>query len=173
MVDVRPFELPGWWAKMAVFDPALRGEGTTIYSDLDNVLVGSLEPLAKVKKPFAICENFTRASGNLAWPCVYGSTCMVMNGGFGAAIFRGFMERKTALMASCERGGDQEAIEMLVGKDAPILQRLVPKGFFLGYRDLQNHFEKKPPEASIVVYAGGRSPDTMGPGWARKAWRGK
>ena len=49
--------LTGWWAKMELFDPSLRGD--ILYFDLDTVIVGSLEQIASIGK-LAILRDFYR-----------------------------------------------------------------------------------------------------------------
>src|SRR5262245_43788508 len=62
-IDVTKLGLPGWWAKMVLFEPQWRSNNDVIYFDLDTVVIGDLTPLADVPGEFAICENFARLAG--------------------------------------------------------------------------------------------------------------
>ncbi len=58
-VDTIPltFGWPGWWAKMELFDPKLRGD--LLYMDLDTVVVGDLADIASVNR-LTILRDFYR-----------------------------------------------------------------------------------------------------------------
>ena len=45
-VDIKRHGLPGWFAKMALFEPTWRNGQRVIYFDLDTVICGDLKPLA-------------------------------------------------------------------------------------------------------------------------------
>lgn len=162
--------LPGWWAKMALFDPDLRGGERLIYFDLDTVICGDLSPLAELDCEFGICENFTRLAGNTNWPCHFGSCVMTFAPGFGGDIFEAFCKRRLELMRNpC---GDQKVIEDIcaeLGYEPTLLQRVLPPGFFVGYRDLPKH-QTPPKGCSVVVFAGSHKPHNTDCAWAREAW---
>jgi hypothetical protein len=167
MRDVSHLQLPGWWAKMALFSPTVRGPGRCLYFDLDTVICGDLGPLAEFKAPFGICENFTRLSGNTSWPCRYGSCVMSFADGWGASVWATFNRSSRATMEDIGKYGDQMAIERLV-PGAALLQRALPPGYFVGYRDIG----PTPPEgASIVVFAGRSKPENCTLHWVRKEWQ--
>jgi len=170
--DVSGFKLPGWWSKMLLFDPDVRGDDTggLIYFDLDTVIVGDITPLAKIESDFAICANFTRANNVKTWPCRYGSCVMTFAPGFGGDVFEAFWWNQASLMRSAGNKGDQYVIEKLIPK-ATILQMVLPPGFFLHWRQFGEHPSKPPEGCAVAVYAGGRNPKTIGPAWARTAWR--
>jgi hypothetical protein len=42
-------DLTGWWAKLALLNPFIRGDGWTVFLDLDTVICGPLAPLAQVR----------------------------------------------------------------------------------------------------------------------------
>lgn len=58
-VDVIPlqFKWPGWWAKMELFDPRVRGD--LLYFDLDTIVVGDLGAIASVNR-LTILRDFYR-----------------------------------------------------------------------------------------------------------------
>ncbi len=172
-VDISGLDLAGWWGKMALFDPGIRGVGRTIYLDLDTVVVGDLAPLAewggRSGSAFGICENFTQLAGHATWPCRFGSCAMSFAPGWGARVWEDFAADRDEIMAACPRG-DQQAIEFLV-PGGEFLQDDLPAGFFLHYRDLKTHWAHPPPAASVVVFGGSHNPENYGPPWSRAAWR--
>lgn len=176
-----PEGLPGWWAKMALFQPDWRRGHRVIYLDLDTVVVGDLSPLAAVETELAVCANFTRAAGSPTWPCHYGSCCMVINDpdtglgsvDLGGSIWRWFHEDGVAHhMEKAGRYGDQMAIQNIVGGGLPLLQDLLPAGFFLNKRDLPQHRDAAPSAASVVVFGGSVRPDNCAVKWIEEAWYG-
>lgn len=165
-IDVSTRLLPGWWAKMNLFDRRLMPSGRLLFFDLDTVIVGDLTPLAKWPGTFGICENFTRLAGNLSWPCRYGSCVMSLAPDFGEVVWRAFDRDPGGWMQRCPKG-DQQAIEAIY-PDARFLQPDLPPGYFLGYRDLT---DKKPDTASVVIFAGRHDPSNTPHEWVRKEWR--
>ena len=172
-VDIGNLVLGGWWGKMALFDPAIRGDERTLYFDLDTVIIGSLEPLADWDGDFGICRNFTRAYYNFTDKgfshCRYGSCVMSFAPGWGGHVWDAFKAQQTRLVAAPY--GDQQVVEYLV-PDAAYLQDVLPDGFFLNYRNLIEHTAAPPAGAAIVTYGGRFNPGNCGPEWSRKAWTG-
>lgn len=170
-VDVRDHGLHGWWAKMLLLDPATRADwGRTIYLDLDTVIVGDLTPLAEWCGDFAICANFTRESNIKTWPCRYGSCVMSIAPTFGRTVYEAFEADREGWIRKAGNKGDQWVIERLFPK-ASLLQMAMPAGFFVHWRKLADHPSAPPDSAALVIYAGGRTPKSIGPAWAKAAWR--
>jgi hypothetical protein len=165
-VDIRHHKWPGWWSKMALFDPALRGMSNCVYFDLDTVIVGDITPLFDCRD-FAICENFTRAAGHPTYPCSYGSCVMYLPLGFGRRIFQRFEADADALMARHAQYGDQRLIEEYY-PFATRLQRVMPRGFFVGRREFSDGV---PPDASVMVFAGPVKPHNTAHPWVQEHWR--
>lgn len=174
-VDVSALGLTGWWAKMAVFDPALRRAarpdceqtGRTIYLDLDTVIVGDLTPLVLWGGEFGICENFTRKAGHPSWPCRYGSCVMSLAPGWGAQVYTEFMENRQEYMTRAGKYGDQHAIER-IAPHAEYLQDELPAGFFVGRRAFT---ESQPVGASLMIFAGPHKPHNTKIKWLRETWK--
>lgn len=164
-VEMIRTELPGWWAKMALFSPEIRGPGKCVYFDLDTVIIDDLTPLSLVYADFATCANFTKAVVP-AYPCKYGSCIMVMRDGFGADIYSRFLAESDKIMAQCQYG-DQQAIEQLY-PNAVLLQEVLPDGFLVGRRDFT---DKRPPGAAIMIFAGKHKPHNTPHRWLQDAWR--
>lgn len=165
-VDVREIGLPGWWAKMVLFEPTWRQRSQIIYIDLDTVIVGDLSPLVGVPGEFAICESFTRLAGNTGYPCRFNSSVMMIGGGQCAFVWERFERQRGRLMEKHQPYGDQAAIEELY-PDALLLQRFVPKGFFLNYR----HLTMIPPKgAAMVNFGGTHKPHNCPIPWVQREW---
>ena len=165
-VEMIPIKgLSGWWAKMALFSPDVRGSGKCIYFDLDTVIIGDLSPLANIGADFATCANFTKAVMP-KYPCKYGSCVMVLADGFGADIWRSFMAESQRIIASCKYG-DQQAIEHLY-PDAVLLQQVLPDGYMVGRRDFS---DERPENAAIMIFAGQHKPHNTPHAWLKEAWQ--
>jgi hypothetical protein len=154
---------------MVLFSHKWRRGQRVLYFDLDTVIVGDLSPLADLDIPFGICANFTRAAGNLEWPCLYGSCVMTFGPDYGDDVFRKFWPDRWALMDKAGKYGDQKVIEELE-PNAVLLQPLLPPNFFLGYRYLEQHKEAPPDGCSLVIFAGKAKPHSTVNKWARAAW---
>lgn len=170
-VDVSEYQLPGWWAKMAVFRPKLRSPGDSIYLDLDTLVLGDLSALERVASSvdFSICGSFARQFGRRRWPCAYGSCVMTLRDDWGASIWRPFLRRREGLMQS--KFGDQKAIEKL-HPNAPLLQDLLPPSFFLNYRELPEHQDVPPAEARLLIFGGPAKPASTTVPWVESRWQG-
>jgi hypothetical protein len=166
-IDITALELPGWWGKMALFEPAWRKGRKVLYLDLDTVVCGNLEPLTAPNGELAILQSPVRLAGNFNYPCAYNSSVMVIGSGMASFVWTAFEKRAALLMAKHDRYGDQAAIEELC-QHAPHLQRLMPEGFFLNYRDLTMH---KPKAAAVVNFAGTHKPHNCDIPWIVEAWK--
>lgn len=158
--------LPGWWAKMALFAHDWRAGDRVVYFDLDTLIVKSLAPMLDIDPYFGICENFTRLSGNLNWPCRYGSCVMMIGRNLSNYVWLKFLSRRQVLMRAHARYGDQRVIEDLIPK-VTLLQSVLPERFMIGYRDLR----ETPDERVAVINFGGRhKADNSTFKWVRDLW---
>jgi hypothetical protein len=164
-IDITAAGLPGWWAKLLLFEPTWRNHNRVIYVDVDTVIIGDLSPLADVPGEFAICENFTRLLTKPSYPCRYNSSVMVIGGGMAGFVWDRFAKHSKSLMEEHARYGDQACIEALY-PDAPFLQRLLPKNFFFNYRQLTMH----KPNAAMVNFGGSNKPHTCPIPWVQREW---
>jgi len=162
--------LGGWWAKMGLFHPGIRGDNYTIYFDLDTVICDDITPLIRIEEPFGICANFTRLSGHPTWPCNYGSCVMTFEAGWGYGIWSDFISNRNVWTKGAGKYGDQWVIERLAPK-ARILQDACPHGFFLGRREISNHPDTKPDAAAVVIFAGNTKPSNCSVKWIKDEWR--
>ena len=176
VVNIASYNLPGWWAKMALFLPEVRGgmDGPALYFDLDTVIAGDLDPLARAAfaLPFSTCANFTqirqrRQNQAVTWPCRYGSCVMTFPARYGVDVYKGFEAYSGSWMEKAGRYGDQAVIEALV-PDAELLQDHLPRGFFLHYKDLT---DAQPDAARVVVFGGRNKPHNTKTAWVQRLWR--
>jgi hypothetical protein len=161
-LDVTELGLAGGWAKLILFAPEWRAFHKVVYCDLDTVIVGDVTPLAGVPGEFAILENETRRLG-LGTACKYNSSVLVIGGGQCGFIWSRFDAAREDFM---QQGGDQKAIEDLY-PSAPLLQTLMPAGFFCNHR----HLTDRPPRGAAVINFGGSvKPHNCQIPWVRAAW---
>jgi hypothetical protein len=168
-VDITDLRLKSWWGKMAIFARVWRENQRVLYFDLDTVIIKDLSRLADLTIDFGICANFTRAAGNLDWPCQYGSCVMTIGPEFNGDLFSRFWSDRHEIMARAGKFGDQKAIEELL-PNAELLQPILPPHYFLGYRDLPVWQPAPPPECALVIFAGRQKPHNCNTGWVRAAW---
>jgi hypothetical protein len=164
-VDIKRFGLPGWFAKMALFDAPWRQGQRVLYFDLDTVICDDLAPLAALEVEFGVCANFTKAKGYRT-PCKYGSCVMTIGPGALPDVWPQFIDDPERWIAAAGGYGDQWIIEKLV-PGATLLQDALPDGFFLGYRDLTS---LKPPGCSLVIFAGSHKPHNCNEQWIAGEW---
>lgn len=168
-LDVSHLQLSRWWPKMYLFAD-WRADEPMVYLDLDTVIVGDLTPLAaRTAFRFSTCANFTRAAGNLAWPCKYGTCVMTFGPQSMASVWTRFDQDRARLMQDYARFGDQRVVEKLV-PDALLLQQCLPADYFIGYRDLPQYPGAAPAGCSIVVFGGKNKPDNCGVPWVTREW---
>lgn len=170
--------LVGWWAKLALFNPELRGPGRCIYFDLDTVIVDNLQPILQYTGPFAICANFSQANFKRKNPglppsakyvCKYGSCVMSFGDNFGIEMWDSVVNDKEKIINRCGIHGDQLAIEH-VYPNADILQDYCPKDFFC-YKAIWKKLNTKP-SGSIMIFAGdGCRPHNVKLDWVAKYWK--
>lgn len=163
-IDIGVLGLPGWWGKMALFEPSWRLVAKVLYFDLDTVIINRLETIALIPGEFAILESPVRASGK-EYPCRYNSSTMVLGPMLGDFMWRRFEDNKPGLMRKHDRFGDQACIEELY-PDALLLNRQLP-GCFLNYRYLTGH----KPSASVINFGGVMKPAACDIPWVREAWQ--
>lgn len=172
--------LYGWWGKMQLFEPSWRADETVVYLDLDSIVIRDLAHLAAIKSRLALCASFTviknqriAVTGGTrpSWHCKYGSMCMVIGPALDGRIWKTFLLDPEGIRERVGIYGDQLAIEQ-IEPNADLLQPRLPKGFFLGYRDLDEFPDGPPKGAAIIVFAGKNKPHNTECKWAREAWEG-
>lgn len=149
-----PEGLDGWYNKLSLFrDGAFDYGDRVVYFDLDTVITGSLDDIAKYDGYFAILRDVYRPDG-------LQSSVMAWEHGEYDYVWEGFKAFRYPKLAN----GDQEWIEQSIESPA-ILQKLFP-GKFASYKcDAQYGI---PPNSSVVFFHGWPKPsDFAQDGWAR------
>jgi hypothetical protein len=163
-ISTRETGLPGWWAKLLIFEPTWREQNKVIFFDLDTVIINDITPLADVPGEFSILQSPVHLAGNTAYPCRYNSSVMVIGGGKCGFVWHRFERMREEMMTRHARYGDQQCIEALYS-DAPFLQDLLP-GFFFNYRYLTDQM----PDAAVVNFGGRNKPANCEVAWVQREW---
>ena len=152
--ETRPIQGKGWFAKLFLFKEF--GEGRVIFLDLDTIIVGNIDFLAKFNGKFAILRDFYRPKG-------YGSGVMLWKGGFGHEITDSFVADGCPDVF----GGDQIYIESQV-KNAKRLQDLFPDKI-VSYK--VHAMAGAPRKAAIVCFHGTPKPHDFSFGYVAESWK--
>lgn len=160
--------LPGWWSKMRLFDPDVRGPGRCIYFDLDTLLLAPFDSLLDIDAEFGNCANFARLAGAPMYrDHLYGSCVMTFAEGWGRDIWERFSNSADEMMERHRAGGDQKAIEEL-WPNALLLQAQLPDRFFAGHpRPLKD----RPEDTAVLIFGGGNKPHRAAQPWIQEEWR--
>lgn len=137
-----PGALPGWWAKVRLFDPQLLEHGRRVlYLDLDTLVVAPLEELLALEAPFVLAPHEGRFAGAGGRAVVrrYNSSVMVFTAGAQAALW------STWSPAVADRlWGDQDWIGEQVPKATTLPPAWVPRLSAIGA-------DGPGPEARVVI----------------------
>lgn len=165
-----PNDLPGWWAKVGLFSPAMPwAEGERVaYFDLDLAITGRLEDLVETK---GIIRDWL-------WPC-FNSSVMVWDHGEHRDIWDKFDQSvmtspgkvvpTECLPAGQVNGGDQEWITQVDQEASGAPWRLFPSHWCLNYRE---HAQAWPPDGcKVVSFNGLPKPTEITEGWVPQVWR--
>ena len=158
-----PDWLPGWWAKVAMFSPAMPwADGDrVVYLDLDVAVTGRLEDLASVS---GICRDWH-------WPCYNSSAMSWLHGEHRDAWDALTPERLTRpagdalspLLPEGEiNGGDQEHLTEVGGWE------YFPAEWFVSYRSAKTW---PPNECKAVIFHGPPKPHEVVAGWVPGIWK--
>ena len=136
-VDDSP--LPGWWAKISLFEPG-RFQGRVLYLDLDVTVTGSLDDLASFPAPFVAIRDFINPGLNssvMAWDAEIADH---IHAGFTPDIMDRFH-------------GDQGYITEQMPNAAKF-----PLGWCISYRGSVQPRNRVPKSARVVVFHGRPNP---------------
>lgn len=154
-----PFDLPGWWSKLALFRNSIfRAGDRIIFMDLDTLITGPLDDLVAYDGPFACLRDFYRPDG-------LQSSIMCWEAGTNSEIWKGFLK---AGLPQDDPGGDQLWIERTHLAKAVRLQDAFP-GMFVSYKGSGRVLP--PPETSVVVFHGDPRPHEVVDGWVPQVWK--
>ena len=145
-------DLPGWWAKLALFRPGIVGE-RTVYLDLDTVICANMDFLLDYTGSFAMLRSFLP-------PSRYGSAVMSFTPGHNHLwedFTRDTMQRLN---------GDQDWIgERLASVDC--WQDLAP-GKIGSYK--VDRLRTSPKDFAVCCFHGTPKPHEITGGWVRDVW---
>jgi hypothetical protein len=183
-VETKPLaeELPGWWNKLALFQPRVHDlEGTLLFIDLDMVVVGNLDGLALHPGRFLAVPT-RRGDGE------FSSALLRFEVGRHRQIWDLFVPRAEQVMG--EVYGDQNwinacCIEKLAHEytqrvrdlwpevtTARDLIEALPRPWFPDFKtDLRDAPDHLSAEAKIIVFRG--QPMVHEVGWVARLWRGE
>lgn len=159
------YNWPGWWSKIELFRPGVIN-GPTLYCDLDNVVVGSIDTLADLDFPFAMTRNLNN-------PSMGSSTVMWWNDEPPHHVYETFREAPEHFMGEYGKAnggtyiGDQAFIWDVMDRKVPFLSDAVP-GLIRSYR---RHCQMGIPKGcSVIAFGGPLKPNTVSEDWLRGAW---
>lgn len=152
-----PPGLQGWWAKLWLFSPDLFPKGDRVlYFDLDTIVIGPIDDVAKYDGDFATLRDFFRHDG-------LQSAVMAWRAGTCDDIWMRWMHE----FCPKPEGGDQAWIEQC-RPQADVLQSLYPRRF-VSYKAACNPYP--PRGSSVVCFHGLPRPHEVTTGWVPQAWK--
>jgi len=162
-----PCELPGMWAKMALYMPEILSIDTErlLFLDLDIVVTGNLDGLMCYESDFAMAKDWP--SGMLSAEDhrnVYGNTSVVLlKTGAAARLWDAY--RASGFPTHGYGDGDQGWINHTF----PGAADLLPEKMVQSYK--MHHLEgDTPPSCDIVMFHGTPKPHECG-GWVKGYWQ--
>lgn len=145
---------PGWWSKLELFRPDLRGD--FLFMDLDTVIVGSLDDIASVSK-LTMLRDFYRDGKKLKEGL--GSGLMFLPESARSVVWDDFTTNPSLAMRLHARGGDQTLLETHYMHPAARWQDEVP-GQVVSWK--VNCARGVPPDARIICFHGQPRPWAVG-----------
>jgi hypothetical protein len=158
-----PAKLPGWWAKLQLFE--LREP--LIYFDLDVVITDYLKPLVDWNAFGIIWDylNPAEVPDNVIHTKMFNSSVMRLTGNE-FHVWEQFCTKPEAVMSRYVRGGDQRWITARM-PDA----KTFPPAWFPSYR-FDKCEDAVPPEALAVIFHGHPKPWDIPTGWVPRQLKG-
>lgn len=145
------YDWPGWWAKMELFRPDIKGD--LLFFDLDTIVVGDVTPLLGLNR-LAMLRDFYRKDH-------LGSGLMYLPEAYRAEIWNDWCLSPARFMAECGSLGDQNFLERYwLGKAARI-QDLVGEQV-LSYKVHVRGQKHLPRDARVVCFHGKPRPWEIG-----------
>ncbi len=157
---------PGWWSKLEMFSPGVI-TGPTLYLDLDTVVCGPLDDIAKLSYPFAALRNFHQ-------PDFIGSGVMWFREAEAVphSVYAKFFRMPDAYIAHHVRVqagshlGDQAFIWDTLGGQVPFLTDEFP-----GIKSFKYHAKAwLPADTSIICFHGLPRLNTVNKPWITQHW---
>ncbi|MDQ0455482.1 hypothetical protein [Rhizobium paknamense] len=107
---------PGWWSKMELFRPDIKGD--ILFMDLDTSIVGDLSDIAAIRE-LTLMRDIYRPDG-------LQSSIMVLPEAARAPVWQAWIEQPDHWMRTYEKGGDQAFLERFWLGNAKRFQDLLP-----------------------------------------------
>lgn len=155
-----PSDLHGWWAKLFLFSEGAFPKGERVlYFDLDTVITGPLDAIARYDGVFAILKDAYRPKG-------LQSAVMAWKAGTLTEIWEGWNLAGRHQPA----GGDQEFIESFSGlrMRLDLWQDIFPNMFRSYKVECRNGIPKG---TSVVFFHGNPRPHEVTYGWVPEVWK--
>jgi len=134
---------PGWWSKMELFRPDIKGD--LLFMDLDTIVIGPLDEIAAVSK-LTVLRDFYR-------PHAIQSSVMFIPESDREEIWQNWMRDPENAIAY-QRHGDQGFLERFWHEKAIRWQNILP-GKIVSYKaDVRKHGEVVPKDASVIAFHG-------------------
>lgn len=146
---------PGWWSKMELFAPSMKGD--FLFMDLDTVIVGPLDGFERVSK-LTILRDFYRDGKKLKEGLQ--SSLMFLPESSRQGPWDDFMCNPALSMMMHRYGGDQKLLEGHYIGHAALWQDVLPGQVVSWKVNCTNGIV--PPEASIVCFHGKPRPWAVG-----------
>lgn len=148
-VDCVPLEhkWPGWWAKMELFAPRMKGD--FLFMDLDTIITGPLDDIEKVSE-LTMLRDFYRDGVKLKEGL--GGGLMYLTEAARRAPWDDFMSNPTASMAM-NRRGEQHLLEQYYLNKAKRWQNVVP-GQVVSWKVHCSQANKPPADARVICFHG-------------------
>lgn len=155
---------PGWWSKIELFRPEVI-QTPYLYLDLDTVITGSLDELAKCPYDFAMLRNFNN-------PSMVGSGVMWFKK-VPTQVYSKFVRQPEAYISHHLRTedqsycGDQAFIWDTLGRKVDLLT-----DSFNNIKSYKRHCRKRlPPDTAIVCFHGHPRPPEVKADWMDLNWK--
>ncbi len=154
---------PGWWSKIELFRQGAIPDGT-LYLDLDTVVTGSLDDVARLNDEFLMLQNFND-------PEMVGSGVMWF-GTVPHKVYDKFRRQPEAYINHYERNregsylGDQAFIWDTLGRDISLITDRID-----GIRSYKKHCKNTLlPDTRVVCFHGEPRPTEVKTEWMQRHW---
>ncbi len=157
-----PADRPGWWSKLGLFRPEVRGIDSRwmLYLDLDVVITGGIKPLLHLKGDLCIARDYPVLTHPQRPDC--NTSVMLIKVGANPDIWESY---EAMANAELRYWSDQDFLNSLY----PGRIELIPDDWVQSYK-LHGLKEGYPPGCRIVMFHGKPKPHEC-VGWVKDLWR--
>jgi len=153
-----------WWQKINLFNPEIVPEGKTLYFDIDSIITGNIDDLARMRTDMSltIIENFSPRKSE----CAHNSSIILWDSGDPriTKIYEEFKKDSERVMK--ELHGDQCVVWRILRDDIANF----PRELISSYK---YHCRGKglPKETRAVIFHGKPDPDEVTDQWVKDHWK--